>query len=119
MKHLVFVYGSLRQGQSNHHYLNGCQLLGRFDTPAEYALFDLDAYPAMIFGKKSVAGEVYMINDEVLESLDRLEGVPVEYRREQIETIFGFAWVYLYQLDLTANKEILSGDWCKRNRDSN
>ncbi|MFA0012446.1 gamma-glutamylcyclotransferase [Vibrio lentus] len=115
MQHLVFVYGTLRQGQSNHHYLQHCELLGRFDTPETFALFDLGAYPAMIFGKKSVAGEVYIINDEILESLDRLEDVPVEYRREQIETIFGLAWVYLYQLDLTANKEILSGDWCKRN----
>ena len=114
MQHLVFVYGTLRKDQSNHHYLKPCECLGRFDTPEEYALFDLVAYPAMIFGKESVAGEVYIINDEILESLDRLEDVPVEYRREQIETIFGLAWVYLYQLDLTANKEILSGDWCKR-----
>ena len=114
MQQLVFVYGTLRQGQSNHHYLKGGELLGQFDTPKEYALFDLGAYPAMILGKKSVAGEVYIINDEILESLDRLEDVPVEYRREKIETIFGLAWVYLYQLDLTANKEILSGDWCKR-----
>ncbi|MDH6019018.1 gamma-glutamylcyclotransferase family protein [Vibrio splendidus] len=114
MQHLVFVYGTLRKDQSNHHYLKQCECLGRFDTPEEYALFDLVAYPAMIFGKKSVVGEVYIINDEILESLDRLEDVPVEYRREQIETIFGLAWVYLYQLDLTANKEILSGDWCKR-----
>ncbi|WP_435247876.1 gamma-glutamylcyclotransferase [Vibrio sp. nBUS_14] len=114
MQHLVFVYGTLRQDQSNHHYLQYCELLGCFDTPEAFALFDLGAYPAMIFGKKSVAGEVYIINDEILESLDRLEDVPVEYRREQIETIFGLAWVYLYQLDLTANKEILSGDWCKR-----
>ncbi|PTO80018.1 gamma-glutamylcyclotransferase family protein [Vibrio splendidus] len=114
MQHLVFVYGTLRKDQSNHHYLKQCECLGRFDTPEQYALFDLVAYPAMIFGKKSVAGEVYIINDEILESLDWLEDVPVEYRREQIETIFGLAWVYLYQLDLTANKEILSGDWCKR-----
>ncbi|MFA0411180.1 gamma-glutamylcyclotransferase [Vibrio splendidus] len=114
MQHLVFVYGALRKDQSNHHYLKQCECLGRFDTPEEYALFDLVAYPAMIFGKKSVVGEVYIINDEILESLDRLEDVLVEYRREQIETIFGLAWVYLYQLDLTANKEILSGDWCKR-----
>ncbi|WP_215407289.1 gamma-glutamylcyclotransferase family protein [Vibrio gigantis] len=115
MPHLVFVYGTLRKAQSNHHYLKGCDFVGRFDTPKDYALFDLGTYPAMILGKKSVVGEVYIINDEVLESLDRLEDVPVEYRREQIETIFGLAWVYLYQLDLTANKEILSGDWCKRN----
>ncbi|KAB0463124.1 gamma-glutamylcyclotransferase family protein [Vibrio kanaloae] len=116
MRHLVFVYGTLRQGQSNHHYVQGCELLGRFDTPKEFALFDLGAYPALTCGSKSVAGEVYVINDEVLASLDQLEDVPVEYRREQIETIFGLAWVYLYQLELTANKEILSGDWCNTNR---
>lgn len=115
MQHLVFVYGTLRQGQSNHHYVQDCELLGRFDTPKEFALFDLGAYPALTCGSKSVVGEVYVINDEVLASLDRLEDVPVKYRREQIETTFGLAWVYLYQLELTANKEILSGDWCKWN----
>ena len=59
MQHLVFVYGTLRKDQSNHYYLKQCECLGRFDTPEEYALFDLGAYPAMILGKKSVAGEVY------------------------------------------------------------
>ncbi|MFA0499899.1 gamma-glutamylcyclotransferase, partial [Vibrio sp. 10N.222.46.A1] len=59
MQQLVFVYGTLRQGQSNHHYLQQCECLGRFDTPEEYALFDLGAYPAMISGKKNVVGEVY------------------------------------------------------------
>ncbi len=42
--------------------------------------------------KVSLARFIYIINDEILESLDRLEDVPVEYRREQIETIFGLVW---------------------------
>ncbi|MFA0520290.1 gamma-glutamylcyclotransferase, partial [Vibrio sp. 10N.222.55.E8] len=104
MQHLVFVYGTLRKAQSNHHYLEQSEYLGTFNTPESYALFDLGAYPAMISGNKSIVGEVYLINDDVLALLDRLEEVPVEYRREQIETIFGVAWVYLYQRDLTRNE---------------
>ena len=114
MSHLVFVYGTLRKGQHNHHFLQQSKKLGDWVTPAQFALYDLGRYPGMIFGKKKVVGEVYIVNDDVLASLDRLEDVPIEYRREQIETIFGLAWVYLYQFDLSEQREILSGDWCKR-----
>ena len=32
---------------------------------------------------------VYLIDDHTLQALDKLEDVPVEYRRETIETPFG------------------------------
>ncbi|MEZ9060044.1 gamma-glutamylcyclotransferase [Vibrio pelagius] len=114
MSHLVFVYGTLRKGQHNHHFLKQSEKLGDWVTPPQFALYDLGSYPGMIFGKKKVLGEVYIVSDYVLALLDRLEDVPTEYRREQIETIFGLAWVYLYQYDLSEQREILTGDWCKR-----
>lgn len=115
MQHLVFVYGTLRKGQSNAHYLSSCELLGSFETQPEFALYDLGAYPGIISGKKSVSGEVYMVDDEVLKQLDVLEDIPVEYRRETIQTDFGPAWVYIYQLSTSQNgSEIISGDWCQR-----
>jgi len=114
MQHLVFVYGTLRKGESNHHYLMNSQLLGEFLTPPQYTLYDLGAYPALIEGKKSVLGEVYLIDDPILCQLDELEDVPVEYRRESLETSFGRAWIYLYQNTYNLSDEITTGDWCKR-----
>lgn len=114
MQHLVFVYGTLRQGESNHHFLQSSQMLGSFITASEYALYDLGAYPALIKGHQSITGEVYMIDEATLMQLDILEDIPVEYRRETIETPFGQAWVYIYQQAGDLNSQIDSGDWCQR-----
>ncbi|WP_114766568.1 gamma-glutamylcyclotransferase family protein [Vibrio rhodolitus] len=114
MQQLVFVYGTLRQGESNHHYLAGAEFLGLYETPPEYALYDLGAYPAVISGHQVIFGEVYLIDDQILTGLDALEDVPVEYRREQIATSFGDAWIYLYQDAAKLDLLISSGDWCQR-----
>ncbi|CAM4295237.1 gamma-glutamylcyclotransferase [Vibrio agarivorans] len=114
MQHLVFVYGTLRKGESNHHYLEQCDCLGTCETLPEYTLFDLGAYPAVIAGHSSILGEVYWVNDDTLAQLDRLEDVPVEYRRETISTPFGLAWIYLYQQPAELDVEIASGDWFQR-----
>lgn len=45
MQHLLFVYGTLRQGESNHNFLADSQCLGHFETPPHYALYDLGAIP--------------------------------------------------------------------------
>lgn len=114
MQHLVFVYGTLRQGERNHNYLLGNQCLGHCETSPHYALYDLGSYPAVIEGHDSILGEVYLIDDQTLSHLDQLEDVPVEYRREQIETPFGQAWIYLYQNSSKLDTLISSGDWCQR-----
>ncbi len=114
MQQLVFVYGTLRQGESNHHFLAGAQLLGMHETQPEYALYDLGAYPAVIQGHNTILGEIYLIDDDTLQALDKLEDVPIEYRRELIDTPFGQAWIYLYQ-DITQLDTLIStGDWCLR-----
>ncbi|WP_070963347.1 gamma-glutamylcyclotransferase family protein [Vibrio sonorensis] len=112
--HLVFVYGTLRRGESNHHFLARSQYLGCFETPAEYTLYDLGDYPAVVYGSNAICGEVYSIDDETLNRLDKLEDVPREYRREAIKTPFGVAWIYLYQDSTLLKKTILSGDWCQK-----
>ncbi|MGD8111977.1 gamma-glutamylcyclotransferase family protein [Vibrio sp. TRT 21S02] len=114
MQHLVFVYGTLRQGESNHHFLASAQLLGVHETQPTYALHDLGAYPALTEGQHSIRGEVYLIDSDTLQTLDRLEEVPVEYRRETIDTPFGVAWIYLYQDANQLDSLIATGDWCQR-----
>ncbi|WP_261816555.1 gamma-glutamylcyclotransferase family protein [Vibrio gallicus] len=114
MQYLVFVYGTLRQGESNHHLLEASELLGMFETKPEYALFDLGAYPGLVEGYSAITGEIYRIDEKVLEQLDILEDVPTEYRREVLETPFGEAWIYLYQ-GSENGKAIESGDWNLRN----
>ncbi|MCW8333164.1 gamma-glutamylcyclotransferase [Vibrio sp. SCSIO 43135] len=112
MQHLVFVYGTLRQGEVNSHLLANSELLGQFETGPHYALFDLGEYPAISDGEQSILGEVYRIDDTTLANLDVLEDVPNEYRRSSLDTPFGKAWVYLYQDESKLSVPIQSGDWC-------
>ncbi|MCG3722230.1 gamma-glutamylcyclotransferase family protein [Vibrio cincinnatiensis] len=112
--HLVFVYGTLRQGEANHYYLEESPLLGSWVTPPEYALHDLGPYPGLSAGHQSIHGEVYQVDDSTLAKLDILEDVPVEYRRESLDTPYGLAWIYIYQDVSRLTAVIESGDWCQR-----
>ncbi|EEX93399.1 hypothetical protein VIOR3934_12907 [Vibrio orientalis CIP 102891 = ATCC 33934] len=111
MQHLVFVYGTLRHGECNHHLLSQAQWLGKHTTLPIYSLYDLGAYPAVIEGHSAIIGEVYLVDEETLAQMDLLEDVPVTYRREPIETTFGQAWIYLYQDVSQLDVIISSGDW--------
>jgi gamma-glutamylcyclotransferase (GGCT)/AIG2-like uncharacterized protein YtfP len=114
--HLVFVYGSLRKGEHNHSYLENSLFIGEFSTQPQFAMYDLGTYPGIVEGTFSVRGEVYQVDDELLHHLDELEGVPIEYRREIMETPYGQAWIYIYQDATSADLSQLvsSGDWCDR-----
>ena len=114
MQHLVFVYGTLRENESNHHFVGQGQFLGHHETLPEYALYDLGAYPAVVDGHSVIYGEVYRVDDQTLRQLDLLEDVPITYRREQIDTPFGLAWMYIYQQAHQLETLISSGDWCQK-----
>lgn len=84
---MLFVYGTLRTGGSNHHLLasGGAALAGVARTLAVHELFDLGAYPGMVAGgHTSVTGEVYVIDERLRERLDAFEGHPRLFRRETI-----------------------------------
>ena len=91
----VFVYGTLKRGQPNHHWLAGapCQGLVRLEN---VLLHDLGPFPMAIHGDGVVVGELYQIDAEMLASLDRLEGVPRLYQRWRCQPLDSpWAWVYL------------------------
>ena len=112
----VFVYGTLRQGQSAHHLLAGARFVGTARTPPEYTLLDMGTYPALISGgDTAVLGEIYEVNADVLAALDRYEDAPHLYRR--VLTTIGTHEVFVYLLGAehgSNRPKLRSGDWCGR-----
>lgn len=109
---LVFVYGTLKRGLANHKLL----LTARFEGEAMMEgirLYDLGPYPMAIHRPGLVHGEVYRVDAPVLANLDRLEGVPRLYRREQRALADGRqAWVYLGNEHQVRNvRDLPGGRW--------
>jgi gamma-glutamylcyclotransferase (GGCT)/AIG2-like uncharacterized protein YtfP len=100
---LVFVYGTLKRGCSNHHYLAGQEFIGGAATVPGYALYDLGGYPGMVAlaGSPGVTGEVWSVDGGCLASLDELEGLAEGlYVRQAVPLVAPFATrrieAYLY-----------------------
>ncbi|MDQ7235989.1 gamma-glutamylcyclotransferase family protein [Bacillus pacificus] len=119
--HHVFVYGTLRKEQANAHYMQGAICIT--DEAWTYGkLFDTnEGYPAMICSNKDkVYGEVYEVNDDVLQKLDELEeytgNAESDLYDRITETIYLGdseirAFVYVAQDKEMLKKVIISGDW--------
>ncbi|MEW5824931.1 MAG: gamma-glutamylcyclotransferase family protein [Pseudomonadota bacterium] len=109
----VFIYGSLKTGQSNRHWMAGSHLLGEHTTAALYRLYDLGPYPAALpGGTTALKGEVHALDTAHLHRLDHLENHPDEYERGLIDTPWGAAWIYLYRHPLPSQARILpEGCW--------
>jgi gamma-glutamylaminecyclotransferase len=74
----VFVYGTLKRGGDNHHYIAYQQFLGEARTPAGYTLYSLGDYPGMVRAPEDTAGvtgELWAVDEACLKQLDLLEGV--------------------------------------------
>lgn len=82
-KHLVFVYGTLKRGGRNHYWLNGATFVAQARTVANYPLV-INGLP-YLFDVPGVGvrikGEVFLVSNATLRSLDMLEGHPFFYRR--------------------------------------
>lgn len=116
---LVFVYGTLKRGCSNHHVLAGQQLLGAARTAPGYRLHHLGEYPGMIAASDDtigVAGEVWSVDAATLARLDAFEGTAEGlYRRESIKLLPPFADLrvdtYLYAQPVANRPIIPTGVW--------
>lgn len=112
--HLIFVYGTLKRRGSNHHYLAGQTFLGQARTVPGYSLFDLGNYPGMVAQtgvRDGVSGEVWSVDAECLDRLDKLEGVSEGlYQRETValQPPYGQRSVeaYLYRRQVSGHPEI-------------
>jgi gamma-glutamylaminecyclotransferase len=99
MTHRVFVYGTLKKGFWNNPLLKGCEFFGSAVTVPTYSMISVSHAVITLFpvirpseNGKPVAGEIYTVDDEVLERLDRLEGVHKGmYSRELIDVTLPLA----------------------------
>ncbi|GAB1611133.1 putative gamma-glutamylcyclotransferase CG2811 isoform X1 [Argonauta hians] len=107
----VFVYGTLKRGQPNHiHLENAANGLAKFIGEA----YTKHTYPLVVAsdsnipfmlpfeGKgKLIQGELYDVDENMLERLDKMELHPNVYKRQQIPITFSDqtyqSWTYILQ----------------------
>jgi gamma-glutamylaminecyclotransferase len=104
--------------------LAGARFVRGARTAARYTLVDLGPYPALVEGgDTSVAGELYEVEEALLEVLDAFEGHPDVYIRMPVElaaqseaqTVFE---AYVLPADRAREfPRVPSGDWRGRRRD--
>ncbi|SDK16310.1 gamma-glutamylcyclotransferase family protein [Billgrantia gudaonensis] len=114
---LVAVYGTLKRGLRNHHWLEGADYIGS-DTLTGATLYDLGPCPgAKLEPSNGIEVEVYRVDARLLAGLDRLEDYRVRrpstglYDRTIHRTSYGAAWLYLYNPDVTGCPAIREGGW--------
>ncbi len=86
MTNRLFVYGTLKGGFSNHYLLEGCEFFGNAATVPTYKMIE-NGFPVIMSDPegKSVAGEIYTVDDDILARLDQLEREGSSYDRQLIE----------------------------------
>ena len=116
-KHFVFIYGTLRRGSAgsmstrfpNSKFIAAAKVNG--------SLYDLGSYPGLLVNEanSTVVGEVYEVDDELLNELDEFEASS-NYVRKQVEVSLGGqrtnCWTYEPDAEFYRfEKLIASGDW--------
>lgn len=119
MKHKVFVYGTLKKGNTNHCVIEGSTAHGEAETVENMGLYDLGPYPFAMRGqhyKSTIKGELYEVNQTTLKRLDKLEGYPRLYTRQKVDVrqqkTVHKAWIYLLNRQNPPRALIVEdGDW--------
>jgi len=116
--HLIFIYGTLRRGGRAHHLMQAADFQSK--GLASGRLVHVDQYPGLIpCDDEQVMGELYLLNDQLLNELDRYEGClesPPHYLRQETMVLLEngekrSAMVYTFQLLESHHEEIKNGDW--------
>uniref|UniRef100_A0A8C8SQV7 Gamma-glutamylaminecyclotransferase n=1 Tax=Pelusios castaneus TaxID=367368 RepID=A0A8C8SQV7_9SAUR len=93
----VFVYGTLKKGQPNYqHMINGTHGIAKFQGRGH----TMEKYPLVISGKYNipfllnipgtghhVPGEIYFVDDQMLQFLDEFESCPDMYQRTPVRIV--------------------------------
>ncbi|WP_223587641.1 gamma-glutamylcyclotransferase family protein [Neobacillus bataviensis] len=123
-KHLVFVYGTLRRYERNHHLLKNAECLADKCWTTGKLLDSGSGYPYLVQSRgERVYGELYQVNDNELEALDMLEeyygpGKDNYYDRvvQSVHTESGDYKAFVYVLPEGRQQpnlvQIKECDWC-------
>ena len=110
---LLFVYGSLRQGEcADLSIRSGAEFVQEDEITGN--IYNISWFPGVkLEGDNLVKGEVYkLIDASIIRHLDSYEGYPNLYDRSVVETKGGLrVWVYTYNHECGENERIASGDW--------
>ena len=118
-RHFVFVYGSLRRGNAGAMSVRFPNAVYVAEGRVRGSLYDLGEYPGLVMdGAVSfVTGEVYQVDDDTLNRLDKFE-LTSDYSRKQVEVEHGLertdCWIYVPDrvAEFFGNYELIeSGDW--------
>ncbi len=116
-KHLVFVYGTLRRGGARAMSIRFPNSKFMTDAKVSGSLYDLGAYPGLLLIESNslVTGEVYEVDDEILNKLDEFEASS-NYCRKRVEISLGthkrICWTYEPNPESYFPRTLItSGDW--------
>lgn len=91
------------KGMGNDHILSNATYIS--DSVVEGELYAVSIFPGYVPGNGTVKGELYKVDDDILKVMDALEGyysdnLPYSmYRREKIESISAFIYVWNSPID--------------------
>lgn len=113
---LVFVYGTLRSGGSNHFRMAGADFVA--NATVHGTLYQASWYPGLVRdpGGIPVFGEIFRVSPSHLNALDEYEGpeyhrVPTTALSTQGQTFEVEVWEWIMPVD--GLKKIPSGDWLR------
>ena len=116
-KHLVLVYGTLRRGGARAMSIRFPNSKFIADAKVSGSLYDLGAFPGFLLNESNslVIGEVYEVDDEILNELDDIEASRY-YWRKQVEISVGthrrICWIYEPNPEFYSPRTLItSGDW--------
>ena len=114
---MVFVYGTLRRGASNHFRMADSRFVAEGKVRGK--LYRIDWYPGIVVDENAgpVMGEIFETDALTIAALDEFEGNG--YRRVKIavewvdagESFTAEAWIWEWLGETREDQRIASGDW--------
>lgn len=113
---LVFVYGTLRRGGSNHVRMAGARFIAAATVRGR--LYRIEWYPGLVLDAAAgeVKGELFAVEPWQMAGLDDYEGDEYRRVRTTVATADGApltAWVWEWLGPVDEAQRIAGGDWVK------